>query len=115
MEPHRTVKHFALPLTASVKKVCLSQKNPGIWTATHSGPFIQLSLNLTCSSLCELRNVDNTGLTAPRDLGGSVQLCVGQRLAGDKATTKTEPDSYVRWRKISKPIHLQKRIERSFR
>ena len=84
--------------------------------ATHSG-LIQFSVNLTCSSLRELANAEYTGLTAPRDLGASIQLCVGQRLAGDKATigTKTEPDSCVRWRKISKHIHLQKRIEGSFR
>ena len=80
-------------------------------------PLIQLSLNLTCSSLCEVGNAGNTGLTAPRDLGVSIQLCVGQRLAGNKAIvgTKMEPDSCVRWRKISKHIHLQKRIEGLFR
>ena len=51
-------------------------------------PLIQLSVNL-------------------RDLEASIQLCVGQRLAGDKATigTKMEPDSCVRWKMISKHIH----------
>ena len=47
--------------------------------------LIQLSLNLTCSSsLCELRNKDGAWLTAPMDLGASIQLCVCQRLEEDK-------------------------------
>ena len=50
----------------------------------------QLSLNWTCSStLCELMNVDSVGLTAPRVPGVSIQLCVCQRLAEDKATSLT--------------------------
>ena len=50
-------------------------------------------------------NVDSVGLTAPRVPGFNIHLCVCQRLAEDR---------HVRWIEMSKLVHFQESIERSF-